>query len=473
MAIPDIMQTGRSGLYAAKVGIATTGHNISNANTEGYSRQRVEQTTDNPRPHGPKAMIGSGTLINRIDRINDGYIEKQIRNTNRELAHFEEKDVVLKQTEDIFNEMGGEGLNRLMSRFFNEFRKLSNDPNSEAIRQAVREAAQALVNDFRRLRKEVSEVGRHIDARLDGQVREINALAGTLKDLNIKIKALSVTGASPNDLLDQRDKVLKQLSSYMDLSMYEDKEGSYVVDIKGVGPLVVGGDVQKFEVARTQADGQGKSEGALDIISKASGRLPLTHQISGGKMGAILEVRDKTLSTILDRLDELAYGVTESVNEIHRQGFTRDGVSGVSFFKNTANKQSAAELIDLSDAVKSNVNHIATALVPDAPGDNRIALAISGIQHLRLMNDGKTTVDDYYNSIVSDVGVAGAKTREALNQQKDIQTQLGKIREQISGVSIDEETTQLLQYQHAFDASAKVIQIADEMLKTILDIKRT
>ncbi len=474
MAIPDVMQIGKSGLYAAKAGISTAGHNIANANVEGYSRQRVLQTPDVPRNHGPKAMLGSGTLISRVERLNDGYIEKQIRNTNRDLSHFEEKELVLKQAEDVFNEMGGEGLNRLMARFFNEFRKLSNDPNSEAIRQSVREASQALVNDFHRLRKDVEDVRKHIDARLEGQVSEINSLAQTLKDLNIKIKALSVTGASPNDLLDQRDQTLKKLGAFLNLSMYEDKEGNYVVDIKGIGPLVVGGDVQKFTTARTEADDRGKPEGAVDVLSRASGRLVLTHQISGGKMGALFEVRDQTLSTILNRLDELAYAVTESVNEIHRQGFTREGSQGIDFFKpiSLQSRASAAEAIELSDPVRSNVNYIATAAEPGSPGDNRIAIAISGIQNLNLMNGGKSTVDDFYNSIVSEVGVARAKTMAGLNQQKDIQSQLGKIREQIAGVSIDEETTNLLQYQHAFGASAKVIQVADEMLKTILDIKR-
>ena len=469
------MNTGRSGMVAAKAAIATSGHNIANANMEGFSRQRVIQTTDTPRfAGGSSALVGTGTLISRVERLNDEYIEKQIRNGNRDLSHFEEKEVVLKQTEDIFNEMGGEGLNRIMARFFNEFRKLSNDPNSEAIRQSVREASQAMVNDFHRLRSEVEDVRKHIDARLEGHVSEINGLAQTLKDLNIKIKGLSLSGASPNDLLDQRDQVLKKLGSYMDLSMHQDNEGNYSVDIRGVGPLVTGGSTEKFSVFRSPADDQGKPEGAMDLKTSASAKGIVTHQVKGGKVGALLEVRDDTLSKILDRLDQLAVEVTHSVNAIHREGFTKNGQNGINFFRpiDPVHVKSAAESIELSDAVRGNVNNIATGAEPDSPGDNRVAIAISGLQHLNLMNGGKTTVDDFYNSIVSDVGVVGAKTRAALNQQKDIQNQLGKIRDQLSGVSIDEETANLLQFQHAFDASAKVIQVADEMLKTVLDLKR-
>ncbi|OFZ20158.1 MAG: flagellar hook-associated protein FlgK [Bdellovibrionales bacterium GWB1_55_8] len=473
MGLPNVFNTGRSGMMASKAAIATAGHNISNANTEGFSRQRVQTSPDTPRPAlGSHALVGTGTLVSRVERINDEYVEKQIRNGTRDMSHMEEKDMALRQTEDIFNEMNGEGLNRLVARFFNEFRKLGNEPDNEAVRQSVREASQAMVNDFHRLRNSVQEVRTHIDSRLDGYTSEVNSIVDDLKELNQKIKAVEIGGASPNDLLDKRDAALRKLSSYMDLNMHKDSSGGYVVDIKGVGPLIVGSQAEKFSVFRSPADDQGKPENALDISSSSSVASTVTHQIKGGKIGALLEVRDQTLSTIIDRLDELAFNVGNAVNRIHQQGFTRDGLQGVAFFRNIQNRERAAEFIGLSDAVSASVNNIATAAQPDSPGDNRIAIAISGIQYQQLMNDNKSTLDDFYNSIVSDVGVATSRNRSALNQQKDIVTQLNKMRDRISGVSIDEETANLMQYQHTFDASAKVIQVADELLKTILDLKR-
>jgi flagellar hook-associated protein 1 len=472
MGLPNIFNTGRSGMQANKAAMATTGHNISNANSEGYSRQRVTTTPDRPEPYGSKGFIGKGTLVSRVDRMNDEYVEKQVRDAGRGVAHMEEKDLVLRQTEDIFNEMNGDGLNRLMSRLFNEFRKLANDPDNEAVRQSVREASQSVVNDFKRLRKEVDEVRRHIDSRLEGAVREVNSLAVQLKDINIKIKVQEAGGAPAADLQDKRDNMLRQLASYMDCAMHKDGDGNYAVDIRGVGPLVVGPNAEQFEVYRSPADGEGKSEGALDLKTSANARGIVTHQLKGGKMGALLDVRDNTLSTILNRLDEMAYNLSDSINQIHSQGFTRFGTQGTNFFKPLAQRERAAEFIDLSDEVKSSVNHIAAASIPDAPGDNRIAIAIAGLQSMKMMNEGRATADDFYNSIVSDVGVASAKNRNDLNQHKDIQTQLNKIRDNISGVSIDEETANLMQYQHAFDASAKIIAVADECMKTVLDLKR-
>jgi len=473
MGLPNVFNTGRTGMMASKAAIATTGHNIANTNTEGFSRQRVLTSAETPRNSaGMQSLIGNGTAISRVERINDEYVEKQVRNGARDLSHMEEKDLVLRQTEDVFNEMNGDGLNRLISRFFNEFRKLSNEPDNEAVRQSVRESSQAMVNDFHRIRREVEAVREHIDARLEGYSKEINSLAEQVKDLNMQIKTAELAGGSPNDLLDKRDQAMKKLGSYMEMSVHKDGGGSFVVDVKGVGPLVVGPMAEKFSVFRSKADDQGKPEAAFDVQSTSHANSLVTHQIKGGKLGALLEVRDKTLSTILDRLDELAYNISDSVNSIHQQGFTRHGVQGVEFFGHMGGKERASEFIQLSDAVRDSVNNIAAAAQPDSPGDNRIAIAISGLQSEKFMNEGKATMDDFYNSIVSDVGVAASKNRSGMNQQKDIMTQLNKIRDQISGVSIDEETANLMQFQHMFDASAKVIQVADEMLKTVLDMRR-
>jgi flagellar hook-associated protein 1 FlgK len=244
------------------------------------------------------------------------------------------------------------------------------------------------------------------------------------------------------------------------------------VDIRGLGPLISGSQVERIFVERTPADGKGKPEEAFDV--KTSGSVPgtITHQIKGGKLGALLEVRDKSISTILDRLDEMAFHVSSAVNDVHRQGYTMGGAKDVLYFKPLAQKERAAEFISLSDDIQASIDNIATAAIPDAPGDNRTAIAISRLQGAKLLNNGFATADEWYNSIVSDVGVASAKNRFVLNQQKDIMIQLNKVRDQISGVSIDEETANLMQFQHAFDASAKVIQVADEMLKTVLSLKR-
>ncbi len=460
-------------MVAAKAQMATTSHNISNANTEGFSRQRVQQKADNATPHGAKNLIGQGTLLARTERINDHYVEKQIRAAARDLSHMEEKDMALKQTEDVFNEMGGEGLNRLVSKFFNDFRKLANEPDSEAVRQSVRESTQAMANDFRRLRGHVEDVRNHLDARIEGFTTEANALADQVRDLNQKIKIQEISGAPANDLRDQRDMAMKKLATYVDVSVHADQDGAYNVDIKGVGPLVNGPNAEKFVVYRSPADSGGKPENSFAIRSTGNASNDITHALKGGKLGALLEVRDQTLSSILNRLDDMAATITDSVNAVHREGFTRYGTKGVDFFKTLpGGKERASQYMGLSDEVASDVNQIAAAATVDAAGDNRIAVAISQIQNMRVMDGGNATIDAYYNGLVSDVGVVAGRNRNSLVQQKDITMQLDKMREQISGVSMDEETANLLQFQRAFDASAKVISVADQCLETVLNLRR-
>ena len=475
MALLNVLQTGKSGMNTAKSGIATAGHNIANAGTEGFSRQRIHSEAEVSKQAAGQGgpYLGEGSRISKVERINDEYLEKQLREGARDTAFHEEKQVFLSQIEDVFNEMNGDGLNRLIARFHNDFRKLANEPASEAIRQSVRESSQAMVRDFKRLRNEVEAIRGHVDNRIEGSVKELNSLAAELADLNKKTVAAEITGSdAANDLRDRRDLMVKRINSYVDITAHKDNQGNLNVDIKGVGPLVTGVVVQNYALGRREADpATGSPDNAVQISRSEHGNLFITDQFKGGKIGALIDARDKSVNQVLGRLDELAYSISSTVNDLHEGGYTADGQTGLKFFRHLDGVTGAAERIGLSAEIEQSAGNIAAALQKDAPGDNRNALAIANLQNHRLMNGGRTSVDDFYNSIVSEVGVASARNREALGQQQSIMTQLNKVRDQVSGVSIDEETTNLMQFQHAFDASARVIRVADEMMESILKLK--
>ena len=474
MALSNVFQTGKSGMTTAKAGIATAGHNIANASTEGFSRQRATseaQITQQIAGQGGP-YHGEGSKLSRIERINDNYLEKQLREGGRDLSYNEEKQMFLGQVEDVFNEMNGDGLNRLVARFFNDFRKLSSDPSSEAIRQAVRESSQAMVNDFKRIRTEVEQIRSHVDNRFEGNMKELTAFAKDVAELNNKIRIAEIQGNDANDLQDRRDVIIKKMNTLVDLSTTKDNNGMVNIDIRGVGPIVTGPNYESYHIGRAPAQpDQGSSANALQIARSPHSTEYLTDHFKNGKMGALIETRDKSISMVLDRLDQLAFSVANAVNELHEKGFTADGRTGVSYFTPMEGVDGAAQRLALSQDIHASVGNIAVALQPGAAGDNRNALAISNLQNVHLFNGGRTTIDDFYNSIVSDVGVASSRNNEALTQNRSILSQLGKMRDQVSGVSIDEETTNLMQYQHAFDASAKVIKTADEMLDTVLKLR--
>jgi flagellar hook-associated protein 1 FlgK len=469
----NLFNTGKSALFTSRAALATTGHNISNVNTEGYSRQRVEQESANPQKLG-NVVFGSGVKISSIQRINDEYLTRQLANETKSLGQYEEKEIALSQADAIFNELNNEGLNRLMSRFFNEFRKLGNEPESEALRATVRESTEQLVGDFHRLSRSIQDIQKNIDVRIESNVRQANELIERIAKLNEEIKRYELHSGQAGDLRDKRDMAIRKLSEILDVSVATDERGSLTLNLEGVGPLVSGTLVNKIYVEKAHADpsvGRPENSYVIRVENIADGG-EVTQKIKNSRLGGLIEARDKILGQASRRLDELAYMFAKKVNEIHRLGFNMNGTTGVDFFEEPVQVYGAAQRLSVSEAVKSDFKNIATGLEPDSPGDNRITQLIAKLQHARIMGNGNSTFDDFYNATVADVATVAQKNKQVLEHQTHIVGQLEKLRQSISGVSLDEETMNLVQFQQAFNASAKVIQVADEMLDTILNLKR-
>lgn len=468
----NLFNTGKSGLFASRAALATTGHNIANVNTEGYSRQRVETTTSRPEQIG-NMVHGTGTTVKQIHRINDEYLTRQIGHEMKYLGEYEEKDAALAQAESIFNEIGNAGLNRLVTRFFNEFRKLGNEPESEALRATVRESADQLIGDFKRISRSMRDIQKNIDTRIEANVRQVNEYVDKIAQLNGDIKRLELGGGATGDLRDARDVAVKKLSTVVDTAVATNEKGDFTVSIPGVGAIVTGVLKNKMYVETSKADGDySMPEGSYRVF--LTNRFPpdVTHGLKHGRLGGLLETRDRLLGSAMQRVDELAFTLASKINQIHSLGFTLNGDTGINFFKQPEKIEQAAELLTLSDEIQRDAKNIATALSPDSPGDNRLVQFIAKLQHSRVMSGGQSTFDDHYNATVADLATVTAKNKQVFEHQQHIITQLDKFRDSISGVSLDEETTNLVQYQHAFDASAKVIKVADELLEEILNLRR-
>lgn len=474
MAAPvNLFNVGKSGLMVSKHSMHTTGHNIANVNTEGFSRQRVDQTAGPSIPSG-KLSFGTGAWAKQISRVNDQYLDRRIEMETRSFGNLDEKSTYLHQAEQIFNESNSDGLNRLATRFFNEFRKLSTDPGNSAIRASVREASTQLVSDMRRMSGSIREVEKNIDDRISGYVREVNALAKEVRDLNDAITRAEGGGGSAPDLQDKRDLALKRLGAMGQISVSQDNNGRVVVTMEGHIPLVVGAEVNELSVLRTPPDpNTGKQEERLDIVlGDSNPPVYVTDKIKGGKLGGLLEVRDKDLVDAQGKIDYIAFSIAKGVNEIHRQGYGLDGLSGRNYFKEPLEIKRAAEMMEVSEDLNKNLDAIAAAKEPNSPGDNRIAIALSGLSSLKGVTDEHDSIIDTYNSMVSEVAVKTAAVEKARTFQRDVLSQLENVREGIVGVNLDEETTNLVQFQHAYAANAKVLQTADELTQTLLNAFR-
>jgi flagellar hook-associated protein 1 FlgK len=264
-------------------------------------------------------------------------------------------------------------------------------------------------------------------------------------------------GGTAHEFRDQRDLALKDLSKLADVRTFEKDDGMVSVSIGAEGTPLVTDTV-------TAGDGVPlKLDGATNGIVDADGN-PVA--VAGGKLKGLIDTRDVDLKGYIADLDALAETLMESVNGLHRNGTGLDGVAGRDFFTGT----SAADM-DVHPDLVDDVSRIAAAGSGEAlPGGNGNALAMADLQNSLVMNDGRSTFDEFYSALVGRVGSAAQSASQGALHQSEMMTQLETYRESISGVSLDEEMINLIQFQNAYQAAAKLITVADELLDTVINM---
>jgi flagellar hook-associated protein 1 FlgK len=468
-----MMDIGRRSLANSQTALQTTAHNVANKSTEGYSRQRVDQVTNEPVSEG-RLRLGTGAKSSVVTRTNNEYLERQIEREGNQLGYYNARSELLGRVEQVYNEQANEGLNHSIGNFFNSFRELSNNPESLATRTQVKECAAHMAKDFKHVDSQLKEIQADSDFRISTKVGEINQLTREIAGLNEKIEMVEVTGSHANDERDRRDALVKQLSEKVNIRYAEGKNGQLTISA-GNTAVLVSGYSQRDIFARSTPGADGKKEGNLEIFFKAtehSNPVNVTKQFSGGELGGLIQVRDDVINTFADSMDEIAYGIATEVNNIHARGFDRYGNTGQDMFNISDDIAGAAERFSLNEDLAEDVGRIAAAGEMGKPGDNRIANVLSALQYQRTMEGGTCTFDDFYNSLVGKVGIETQRANSAQQSQTDILGQLKNIRESISGVSLDEETTKMIEFQKTFDASARLVRTADEMMDTVLSLKR-
>jgi len=455
-----ILNTGRTALLTQQKAIDVTGHNIANVNTDGYSRQRVNMETNEPYSSQP-GQTGTGVRAAEIQRIYDRFLGAQINNENQNLGNWETQKGVLERVEIIFDESSGYGLNQAMSEFWNAWQDLANNPSDYAGRAALLAKSETMTATFNNIYLNLEQIQTDIDTSIMGTVKEINSIAERIAGLNQKIALTEVGGQNANDYRDSRDLLLKELSLKINIDSFENSDGKVTVLVAGGRPLVenisswnlsiqpdVDSDFQ--DIAWTDSDGN-----LVDI----------TDSISGGKLKGWLEARDVTIPDYLSKLDNLAEGIITEVNDLHKAGLGLNDVSvaGRNFFAGTTATNMAVDVDD--------VNNIAAAGSFDGlPGGNSNAIEIANLQNALKMNSDTATFDDYYNSLVSDVGSGVQKATVNFDHQSSMVTHLDNYRESVSGVSLDEEMVNLIKFQHGYNAAARLISVADELLDRVISM---
>jgi len=320
--IYSVMDIARWALQASTRNLDTISHNVANVNTEGYSRQEVVQATRTPE-YTPQGWYGSGvTTVNVIQHV-DTLLLKRITDKNSDLAYNESRLSQLQRLESMANEAGETGLGQEITDFFNAWQDVSNSPESSAVRQVLRETASNLVSRLQDLMNDLSMVEKDLSQYIADAVTEVNSICRRIAELNQEISTSEATGLSANDFRDERQRLLNDLSELLDVQWFEDGYGNVTVQT-GVGKTLVQGsypgtsdeDPLSFESVSGYTDNQ--------VVWRDLNMVLDSNEITGGKIGAWLKVRESDVPAMKDFLNDLSYNLVAEVNKLHSQGVGLD-----------------------------------------------------------------------------------------------------------------------------------------------------
>lgn len=455
MSLSSIMQIGLSGMFTAGTALQTTSHNIANSGSLGYTRQRV-LSGSNYGQHTTYGVLGNGTKIDSIRRMTDGFLLDRLRDQGATLAKFDTIDLALEDVESVFGSMDNNHLGNAMSEFFNAWSALATPPVTETLQQTVRDSGVRLAADISAMSNQLSDLSTDLDAQLEAGVVQLNTLLRSVADLNRQILAGESQNAIANDLRDQRDGVLDEISKLARADVIERDDGSYDV-ILGGRTVVTRDHVQLLEVRREEGDGTGAGRAHVTVNQ---GRNEVTLPV--GKLQGLIEGRDDQVLKAQARLDDMARLLIDRVNALHVQGRTAGG-SGFLFFTGDN-----AASIGVSETLKNDVTRIGFSR-SGLSGDSDIAREIAALGQTG-GQDGVQSLTDVYNSIVLGVASDSAASRYRLEGQNSLVETLSTRLEGIRGVSLDEEAANLAMFQNAYEANARVVSTVQDMFDTILSM---
>jgi flagellar hook-associated protein 1 FlgK len=457
-----VLSTGTSALLTQQRAINVTGNNIANVNTPGYSRQKVNLETNTP-VYSAAGLMSFGVRSSDIERVYDRFLGVQLNNENATLGRWQAQQGMLDRVEVVFDESDGYGLNQALSDFWNAWQDLALNPSGTTERSMVAATGQGIADAIRTKYGELEQTQEDIDTAVENGIETANRLTAQIADLNQKIARTEIGDTHANDYRDSRDLVLKELAEIIDIKSFENADGQVVVSVAGGRPLVESGNTWQLQT-RTNA------EGHTDILwpDINGGAVNISGAITAGKIGGWLHTRETQIAGYQDRLDALANGLRDQINAVHASGYGLDGTTGIDLLTGTG----AADL-EMNPDVLNDLNLMAaSATAAGVPGNADNALAIFGLSTALTMSGGTATFDTAVNTLASAVGYDVQTAKANSGHQADMLTYLENYRESVSGVSLDEEMVNLVKFEAAYNAAAKMISMADDMLNTLMSIIR-
>jgi len=452
------LNAGKTSLEVNQKTIEIIGNNVSNMNTEGYSRQSA-QLTPVPTLTFGDFFIGQGVKITNVLRAHDDFVTSQLQDKSVSLGFANGQTDALTQLEGVFN-ITDNNIATNIDNFFDSWQQLSTDPSDLTLRDTVLQQGNILATSFNNAANDLDTITGNINDTLTSDLSTLNSKISQIASLNDQIYTTEIGGQSNNSARDQRDLLARDLAQALGSNTYTDNRGMLAVQLPGGLPLVQGTSAMKL-----QADTSG-SNVTLQLVAAGTVR-NLDINSVGGKIQGLLTVRDQTIPDAKNDLDKLAYEISTQVNLQHAAGVGLDGSTGNNIFTDPAGvstdaaRNMAVTLTDASQVAAGNSS---------APGDNENAQAISDLSTGYLIG-GVDTFDSYYSNVTARIGLATNQNSLLVSGSEDAVNQLQNLRDSVSGVSLEEEMINMIQYQRGFQSSAKYLSTVDDMLNTLISFK--
>ena len=453
MSLASLLSIARSALAVQQRAMDVTAHNVANAQTPGYSRQRLNVSAAPPLV-STLGTLGRGVTSAGISRARDLFSDAVYRRESGLLGDSGSMRDTLSQVESAMNEPSDSGVAAALDGLFASFSDLANDPAGSTSRALVQQAASRFVQRLHQLDSDVSSVTDDALARLRSQVDQLNGLATRIADYNQQILAAQGTGGAP-DLEDQRDVLVDQVSGLVGARVLQHADGTIAV-LAGDAVLVDGSTVQTFEM-------RGLATGGFALGVAGGG--PQVDP-GGGSVGALVRLVDTTLPGVRQQLDTLARNLVAEVNRIHRTGYTLTGATGTDFFDRAG---LTAHTIALAPGVAASGDAIAAGGTA-AAGDGSVALQLAGLARTGLVALGGRTLRSYYTDVAAAVGTGVSDAAQDADAYGTMADAADTSRSNTSGVSVDEEMVALISQQQAYSAASRLVKAADEMMQDILQM---
>lgn len=535
----------KSGLFVAQRALHVVSHNIANANTQGFSRQRLDIRQMNPEVlGGAMGTLGRGVDANSVIQIREEFYDKKIRLETTKQGEWDFRSSSLENIESIFNEPTDTGIRKIVDNFFEALQELSKNPDNLTTRALVRQRAIAFTESVNSMSNQLKAQQKQVDFQVRNVVNQVNSYAEQIRDLNKSIYMTELDGSTSNDLRDQRNLLLDKLSKLVNIDYFEDNQRHFTVLISGK-PLVSHYNFDTIKVSDREVP---KNAGDVDRMAELSWTSGGAFKVYSGEMRSLIDMRDnisgnkKGIPYYVDRLDHYTDRLASELNRLHAKGFDLTGNTGILFFtkngmsgdefrhyimtqglngkppmdmtkqvlEGTSSNNSAKDndkiiannirkIIDnnpdnssksikympdgkyyLVDRISANelsiskdldldLNKFAAAETLQAlPGGGKNALTMLEARYNSNMFAWGSS-DDFIKSLVSNLGVDSQEAKRMSSNQKKLIVEVENKRQSVMGVSFDEEVSDMIKFQHAYNANARMLTTMDEMLDVLIN----